>query len=95
MVSVFLPTSETIRRKPSRRSDLPRDRRWGVSGGKCEIKAGDLVTLSAGVPHTLRTGGDSLFALTTFATLEFEAVAGLERLNRAPLLRTLYPGSTK
>jgi mannose-6-phosphate isomerase-like protein (cupin superfamily) len=38
-----------------------------VSGTECEIKAGDLVTIPAGAPHTLRTGHESLFALTIFA----------------------------
>ena len=41
-----------------------------VSGRECEIKAGDLVTIPAGAPHTLRTGNDSLFALTIFAPPE-------------------------
>jgi quercetin dioxygenase-like cupin family protein len=41
-----------------------------VSGKECEIKAGDLVTIPAGAPHTLRTGNDSLFALTIFAPPE-------------------------
>jgi quercetin dioxygenase-like cupin family protein len=41
-----------------------------VSGKECEIKAGDLVTIPAGAPHTLRTGDDSLFALTIFAPPE-------------------------
>jgi len=41
-----------------------------VSGKECEIKAGDLVTIPAGAPHTLRTGKDSLFALSVFAPPE-------------------------
>ncbi len=41
-----------------------------VSGMECEIKAGDLVTIPAGAPHTLRTGDESLFALTIFAPPE-------------------------
>ena len=41
-----------------------------VSGKECEMKAGDLVTIPAGAPHTLRTGDDSLFALTIFAPPE-------------------------
>jgi quercetin dioxygenase-like cupin family protein len=41
-----------------------------VSGKECEIKAGDLVTIPAGAPHTLRTGNDSLFALTILAPPE-------------------------
>jgi quercetin dioxygenase-like cupin family protein len=41
-----------------------------VSGKECEIKAGDLVTIPAGAPHTLRTGNDALFALSIFAPPE-------------------------
>jgi quercetin dioxygenase-like cupin family protein len=41
-----------------------------VSGQECEIKAGDVVTIPAGAPHTLRTDNDSLFALTIFAPPE-------------------------
>jgi mannose-6-phosphate isomerase-like protein (cupin superfamily) len=41
-----------------------------VSGKECEIKAGDLGTIPAGASHTLRTGNDSLFALTIFAPPE-------------------------
>jgi|SRR5580692_5571990 quercetin dioxygenase-like cupin family protein len=41
-----------------------------VSGKECEIKTGDLVTIPAGAPHTLRTANDSLFALTIFAPPE-------------------------
>ncbi len=41
-----------------------------VSGQECEIKAGDFVTIPAGAPHTLRTGDESLFALTIFAPPE-------------------------
>jgi quercetin dioxygenase-like cupin family protein len=41
-----------------------------VSGKECEIKAGDFVTIPAGAPHTLRTGDESLFALTIFAPPE-------------------------
>ncbi len=41
-----------------------------VSGQEHEIKAGDLVTIPAGAPHTLRTGDESLFALTIFAPPE-------------------------
>jgi quercetin dioxygenase-like cupin family protein len=41
-----------------------------VSGQECEIKAGDFVTIPAGAPHTLRTGNESLFALTIFAPPE-------------------------
>jgi quercetin dioxygenase-like cupin family protein len=41
-----------------------------ISGKECEIKAGDLVTIPAGAPHTLRTTNDSLFALTIFAPPE-------------------------
>ncbi len=41
-----------------------------VSGKECEIKAGDVVTIPAGAPHTLRTDNESLFALTVFAPPE-------------------------
>ena len=41
-----------------------------VAGKECEIKAGDLVTIPAGEPHTLRTANDALFALTIFAPPE-------------------------
>lgn len=38
-----------------------------VSGEEREVKAGDLVMIPAGAPHALRTGTESLFALTIFA----------------------------
>lgn len=41
-----------------------------VSGKECEIKAGDLVTIPAGAPHSVRTGSEKLFALTVFAPPE-------------------------
>jgi quercetin dioxygenase-like cupin family protein len=41
-----------------------------ISGRKYEIKAGDFVTIPAGAPHTLRTGDESLFAVTIFAPPE-------------------------
>jgi quercetin dioxygenase-like cupin family protein len=41
-----------------------------VSGKEQQIKAGDLVTIPAGAPHSLRTGGEPLFALTVFAPPE-------------------------
>ena len=41
-----------------------------VSGKEQEIKAGDLLMIPAGAPHTLRTGSDPLFAVTIFAPPE-------------------------
>ena len=41
-----------------------------VSGKEQEIKAGDLLMIPAGAPHTLRTGSESLFAVTIFAPPE-------------------------
>lgn len=41
-----------------------------VSGKEQQIKAGDLVTIPAGAPHSLRTGDQALFALTVFAPPE-------------------------
>jgi quercetin dioxygenase-like cupin family protein len=41
-----------------------------VSGQEHEIKAGDFITIPAGAPHTLRTGDESLFAITVFAPPE-------------------------
>jgi quercetin dioxygenase-like cupin family protein len=41
-----------------------------VSGQEQQIKAGDLVTIPAGAPHSLRTGNEALFALTVFAPPE-------------------------
>jgi len=41
-----------------------------VSGKEQEIKAGDLLMIPAGAPHTLKTGSDCLFAFTIFAPPE-------------------------
>jgi len=41
-----------------------------VSGKEQELKKGDLLMIPAGAPHTLRTGSDSLFAVTIFAPPE-------------------------
>jgi len=41
-----------------------------VSGKECEIKAGDVITIPAGAPHTLRTGSEALFGLTIFSPPE-------------------------
>jgi quercetin dioxygenase-like cupin family protein len=41
-----------------------------VSGKEQEIKAGDLLMIPAGAPHTLKTGSESLFAFTIFAPPE-------------------------
>jgi len=41
-----------------------------VSGKEQEIKAGDLLMIPAGSPHTLRTGSEPLFAFTIFAPPE-------------------------
>jgi quercetin dioxygenase-like cupin family protein len=41
-----------------------------VSGKEQEIKAGDLLMIPAGAPHTLRTANDPLFAVTIFAPPE-------------------------
>ena len=38
-----------------------------VSGKEQEIKAGDILMIPAGSPHTLRTGSDPLFGVTIFA----------------------------
>ena len=38
-----------------------------VSGKEQEIKAGDMLMIPAGSPHTLRTGSDPLFGVTIFA----------------------------
>ena len=41
-----------------------------VSGKEQEIKAGDLLMIPAGSPHTLRTGSEPLFGFTIFAPPE-------------------------
>jgi quercetin dioxygenase-like cupin family protein len=41
-----------------------------VSGNEQEIKPGDVLTIPAGAPHTLRTGSEPLFGLTIFAPPE-------------------------
>jgi quercetin dioxygenase-like cupin family protein len=41
-----------------------------VSGKEQDIKAGDILMIPAGAPHTLRTGNDPLFAFTVFAPPE-------------------------
>jgi quercetin dioxygenase-like cupin family protein len=41
-----------------------------VSGKEQEIKAGDLLMIPAGAPHTLRTGGQPFFGVTIFAPPE-------------------------
>ena len=41
-----------------------------VSGQEQEIRAGDMLMIPAGAPHTLRTGSESLFAVTIFAPPE-------------------------
>ena len=38
-----------------------------VSGKEQEIKAGDILMIPAGSPHTLRTGSEPLFGVTIFA----------------------------
>jgi len=38
-----------------------------VSGKEQELKAGDVLMIPAGAPHTLRTGSESLFGFTIFA----------------------------
>ena len=41
-----------------------------VSGKEQEIRAGDVITIPAGAPHTLRTSNEALFGLTIFAPPE-------------------------
>jgi len=41
-----------------------------VSGKEQEIKAGDMLMIPAGAPHTLRTTSESLFGVTIFAPPE-------------------------
>jgi quercetin dioxygenase-like cupin family protein len=41
-----------------------------VSGKEQEIRAGDMLMIPAGAPHTLRTAGESLFGVTIFAPPE-------------------------
>lgn len=41
-----------------------------VSGKEQEIKAGDLLVIPAGAPHTLRTGSEPFFGFTIFAPPE-------------------------
>jgi quercetin dioxygenase-like cupin family protein len=41
-----------------------------VSGKEQEIKAGDMLMIPAGAPHTLRTAKDPLFGVTIFAPPE-------------------------
>jgi len=41
-----------------------------VSGKEQEIKAGDVLMIPAGAPHTLRTGSEPMFGFTIFAPPE-------------------------
>ena len=41
-----------------------------VSGKEQDLKAGDLLLIPAGAPHTLRTGSEPMFGLTVFAPPE-------------------------
>ena len=41
-----------------------------VSGKEQDLKAGDVLMIPAGAPHTLRTGSESLFGFTIFAPPE-------------------------
>jgi quercetin dioxygenase-like cupin family protein len=41
-----------------------------VSGKEQDLKAGDLLMIPAGAPHTLRTGSEPMFGLTVFAPPE-------------------------
>ena len=42
-----------------------------VSGKEQELKAGDILMIPAGAPHTLCTGNDPFFGFTIFAPPEF------------------------
>jgi len=41
-----------------------------VSGKEQDLKAGDLLMIPAGAPHTLRTGSEPMFGFTVFAPPE-------------------------
>jgi quercetin dioxygenase-like cupin family protein len=41
-----------------------------VSGKEQDLKAGDLLMIPAGAPHTLRTGSEAMFGFTIFAPPE-------------------------
>ncbi|MBM4258872.1 MAG: cupin domain-containing protein [Deltaproteobacteria bacterium] len=41
-----------------------------VSGKEKELKAGDVIMIPAGAPHTIRTGGESMFGVTILAPPE-------------------------
>jgi quercetin dioxygenase-like cupin family protein len=41
-----------------------------VSGKEQDLKAGDVLMIPAGAPHTLRTGSESMFGFTIFAPPE-------------------------
>lgn len=41
-----------------------------VSGKEQELKAGDLLMIPAGAPHTLRTGSEPMFGFILFAPSE-------------------------
>ncbi|NOT55871.1 MAG: cupin domain-containing protein [Deltaproteobacteria bacterium] len=43
-----------------------------VSGKEQEIKAGDLLMIPAGAPHTLTTGSEKMFGFTVFAPPEMQ-----------------------
>jgi quercetin dioxygenase-like cupin family protein len=43
-----------------------------VSGKEQEIKAGDLLMIPAGAPHSLTTGSDKMFGFTVFAPPEMQ-----------------------
>jgi quercetin dioxygenase-like cupin family protein len=46
-----------------------------VSGKEQDLKAGDVLMIPAGAPHTLRTGSEPLFGFTIFAPPE-EGIGG-------------------